>query len=393
MTSQLRTLLDGAADPQVPLDLGERALHGARHRRTRRWVAGGTVLAVIALVIGVGVAMQPFRTDAVPRPADVASLPAELPRPAGLPTLAETPMESAAAAYVVGGEVVLVSSATGAAARLDLSTAPDAAGYGALRGVTSVALSPDGRWLLVAWEWPPSVDALGLPLSLVEVGTGTITWVAGLYSAAPQAGGWLQPSVLAWAPDSQRFACTCTAGGRGLLVRLVELADARDGHIAGTVSLPAEAYGLSWGRAGLAVQTEQYWSGWWLVPVGQLEGGGSRSGWQPLHGSLIGLAMAQEDERHLASVDDTAVTVWSGFGGGESQSLGGEHLASISAVVGGFAVVTWPATAEPGEPPLPEPLEVRAIDYFGRTRPLTRLPAGTQATTFAAALVAVPDLR
>ena len=85
MTAQLRSLLDEAADSRVPADLGERAVADARHRRARRLVVGGSVLAVAAVALGTVLAVQPFRTGAEPRPTDVASLPAELPAAAGLP--------------------------------------------------------------------------------------------------------------------------------------------------------------------------------------------------------------------------------------------------------------------------------------------------------------------
>ena len=116
MTAQLRTLLDEAADSRVPADLGERAVAGARRRRTRRGVLVGSMAAVAALAIGVVLIVQPFRTDAEPLPTDVVSLPSELPGPDGLPTLAEAPMDRASAAYTVEGQLVLVSAADGHAA-------------------------------------------------------------------------------------------------------------------------------------------------------------------------------------------------------------------------------------------------------------------------------------
>jgi ferric-dicitrate binding protein FerR (iron transport regulator) len=79
MTTNLRELLSDAAQSDVRPDLAERAISGARTRRRQRVAVGGAVLAAAAVVLGVVIGGGDLRTDAEPRPTDVASLPEQLP--------------------------------------------------------------------------------------------------------------------------------------------------------------------------------------------------------------------------------------------------------------------------------------------------------------------------
>lgn len=394
MTSQLRSLLDGAADSAVPIGLGERAVAGARHRRARRALVGGSVAAVVAAValVAVVVAGQPFRSDARPQPGDVASLPAELPSPAGLPTLAEAPMDAATTAYVVAGEVILVSSSSRQPARLPLDPARLAGAVGGadVNGeAVSATVSPDGRTVLLMLEPGEESEGTGLVPVVLNVGSGEATVVEGLRGAQPPGDGWLQPQLVAWSPDSSSVACVCAAAADPPEVWLLDVPDLVDGSAAGRWNLPVEGWGLSWGQAGLAIKFDQRGAEWWHVSPGTLQAQGAPM-WKRLADDVVALAFAEEDYRHFATADADSIRVWSGYGGAETWLLRGEHLAFLAALPGGFAVVTWPADAQPGEPPAASPLQVRVIDYFGRVSQLTRLPAGTSTASFAADLVAVP---
>ncbi len=375
MTAQLRSLLDEAADSRVPADLGERAVADARHRRARRLVVGGSVLAVAAVALGTVLAVQPFRTGAEPRPTDVASLPAELPAAAGLPTLAEAPMDAASAAYVAEGGLVVVSASDGHAAEVayDLPVG---------LGVRDVALSPDGRSLLVSRRTAPS-DATPLeePVRLLDVASGTITPV-GLKMTYPPHGGavWSPESgLVAWAPDSSAFACVCSKGAGSPEVWWVTRAD-----LVGSPRWQMKPTALAWGASGL---------------LAQVAANGRR--WLPLPGASSGAGAPSlpDPSPHVAlSLDASGgYLATGGFWGAVSPDAGGDRRTLVplegavalftQAVTGGYLVVL---NSAPYTPTAGEPLEVRFVRPDGSALPLTRLPAGTWSASFAATLVEGP---
>jgi hypothetical protein len=362
------------------VDLAERALETARRRRAQRLTAGGAVAAVAAVVLGVVVAVQPFRTDADPVPSVVASLPSELPGPQGLPTLAEAPMAAASAAYVVDGRLVLVSADDGHAvvAEPDLAE-PGAVGpvYGPAEAVT---LSPDGATALVVYQWPPAVDALGRPVFLVDVAGGDARRLD-VDAAFGSSGRWLQPQLAAWSPDS---ATVAVVGVRRGVTPQTWLVDARTGLPKG--SLPYDSAGLSWGPEGLALAIDAYGSEWWLVPAGDLLAQGAAPGWDRLADDAVALALSADAPGSYLVADRGGYRLLSATGIDAELSRGDSPLAFVQAARDGYLVVTWPAGAEPGEPPPPAPLDVRFVGYDGALADLTRLPAGTSSASFAASL-------
>ena len=116
-------------------------------------------------------------------PASAAPFPAQLPSAEGLPPLAEAPMSAASAAYVVDGEVVLVNAATAEAVTAFASEEDIPASLSGSSGATrpsitgewsSVALSPDGRMLLMTVPRYMGTEGLqGQLLYLLDIGAGT----------------------------------------------------------------------------------------------------------------------------------------------------------------------------------------------------------------------------
>lgn len=379
MNGQLRTLLHEAADPQPPFGLADAAVREASRRRRRRVVVSGSLVAAAALVVGVGVALRPVHDDVAPQPVDVAAVPLELPMPARLPTLSEAPMDAASVAYVVDGELVLVSASDGHAA-----VAPSD-GLASVGGATLAAtLSPDGRYAVVEYSPPPTIDTIGRPLALLDVAQGGQTLLHGATVSTLSADRGIQPQLVSWAPDASWFACTCTGESEPTQVRLVERIDAQDGTIDHPSGWQGNVGGVSWGLNGLALRDPDT-ARWRLVPTGQLEGHPGVPEW-PVVGTGAAAVMAGQDLRHFLTADAERFVVWSGIGGPERRSLGSDRLVLVSDAVQGFLVGTRPGSSGTDA----APLSVRWVSYFGELRELTQLPAGTSSASFAGALVGDP---
>ena len=378
MTAQLRSLLDEAADSRVRADLGERAVAGARRRRTGRAVVVGSMAAVAAVAIGVVLMVQPFRTDAEPLPTDVVSLPSELPGPDGLPSLAEAPMERASAAYVVDGQLVVVSGADGHAAQAVYDLSP---GYGL---PYDVALSPDGRSALVVHETSPVTRTpLGpqiAPMVLLDLASEDL--VSSGLSPAYQGSGdaWLQPKLLAWAPDSSAFACVCIDG-----VGSPEVWRVTRAGLTGSAKWPGQPTALSWGAAGLLAQVDAVQGEWQPLPGESPDQGGPA-----LVDRALTVALSLDAPRDYLTAGADGYRVVSGTSVVARDSLGGAPLAFVQAATGGYLLVTRPAGSPPGEPPPPAPLDVRFVAADGTVAAVTRLPTGTTSASFAATLVEGP---
>lgn len=378
MTSQLRTMLDEAADARPPIGLAQRAVEEATHRRRRRAVITGSVLAAAALVAGGAVALRPAHSDTAPQPIDVASVPVELPTPEDLPTLAEAPMDAASVAYVVDGRLVLVSAADGHAAVDSAAAVP-------VGRISSVTLSPDGRYAVLVRSWSAGVNTAGLPMSLFDVAAHEETAISLIQARVPTGGGPLQQQDVTWAPDASWFACACTAEGSAE-VALVERIDAQDGTVDSLVGWRSRTTGLSWGQNGLAVRDSDV-PRWRLAPTYQLVGGhGGGPGW-PVIGSGSAAVMAGQDVRHYLTADVDSYRVWSSLGAPMPGSLGSERLTVVSDATKGFLLGTRPASAAGAGD---APIRVRWVSYFNELRDLTQLPAGTSSASFAAALIGDP---
>ncbi len=185
MSTQLRELLDGAAESQPPHDLAARAVAGARSRRRQRYTVAGSVLAAAAVVLGFAMVSSSQRLDGAPRPDEVAGLPDELPAANGLPKLTADTMSFASAAYVVDGKVVVVDAATGEGALVDFG--PGIRTVGPIPGIgadASLALSPNGRFLMVS-SGATSLSPGREWLWLVDVATGQVGSQGSLALVAP----------------------------------------------------------------------------------------------------------------------------------------------------------------------------------------------------------------
>jgi len=269
MSTQLRELFDDAAESQPPHDLAERAIGGARARRRQRFAVGGSVLAAAAVVLGVVVASDDLRTDSEPRPTDVASLPAQLPSADGLPSLADGTMDTASAAYVVDGEVVVIDAATGDGAVVDFESMP-LNFVGSMTGVTDrsvLALSPDGRALVVS-----TGNVRREVLLIVDVGTGRIVPENRFFLSQQRQGA--QWSRVAWSPDSEHFACICRLStfpasiripGSLLTMDVTRVED--DLQFLGPWGPRLFPRQISWGTDGLAAQFVENNVGWRVVPL------------------------------------------------------------------------------------------------------------------------------
>jgi hypothetical protein len=386
MTTQLKELLDSAADSRVSPDLGQRAVAEARRRRTRRLALRGSALAVAAVALGVVLAVQPFRTDAEPRPTDVASLPAQLPPAEGLPTLAEAPMDAASAAYLAG-QLVLVSAADGhaAVAAYDLPVGLDSARH--------LALSPDGKSLLVdhVKNNVITTDGTAAPESLffLDVASGTVEPV-GLSPTSLPSGLPPTPETLAWAPDSSSFACVCQEGSSAAQTHVVD--PSAPAGLQHGAPMPAASGGLSWGMAGLALGLDGPHPGWWLMDNGQLSTQRSRPSLDRLTNTVPGLALSLDADRDYLAAGPDGYRIVSDGGVVAHGSLEGAPLAFVQAATDGYLVATWPAGSP--SPPLEHtpgpPLDVRFVGPDGTQARITGLPAGTASASFAAALVGAP---
>jgi dipeptidyl aminopeptidase/acylaminoacyl peptidase len=200
--TELRTLLDAAADvvPTNGINRAERAVATARRVRRTRVVA--VVVAVVAAVLAGSVVVPMASRLGTIEPAGPGEtgVPDQIyPVPLHAPSVGEGAALGQSAAYLLGGvpsadgwfgesccHMAVVGASTDQYAFVDLPRMTDVAGGGAL----NARLAPDGRVIAYA-----SADGVRL-LNLVD-GTGRTL-------EAPQ--GWRVWSVLAWSADGTRLA-------------------------------------------------------------------------------------------------------------------------------------------------------------------------------------------
>lgn len=201
--TELRTLLDAAADvvPTNGINRAERAVATARRvRRTR--VVAVVVAAIAAVLAGSVVVPMASRLGTIEPagPGEETGLPEQVYTvPLHAPSVGEGAALGQPAAYLLGGvpsadgwfgesccHMAVVGSSTDQYAFVDPSAMTDVAGGGAL----NARLAPDGRVIAYA-----TADGVRL-LNLVD-GTGRTL-------EAPQ--GWQVWSVLAWSGDGTRLA-------------------------------------------------------------------------------------------------------------------------------------------------------------------------------------------
>jgi hypothetical protein len=272
MSMQLRELLGEVAQSDVRPDMAQRAIQGARTRRRQRLVVAGSVFAAVVVVFGVVLANGNFRTDSEPRPDDVASLPAILPVPDGLPKLVAGSMDAASTAYVVDGEVVVIDAASGEGSVVNIRAAANTV-YGVVPDIgadASLALSPDGRFLMVSsgdphWEVGDNREWLWM----VDVSTGQVALQTSIELASANGDGFSTISRMAWAPDGGEFACVCkwSSGPEQLYVMPTSPLKKGDLTFNNAESRPVRPRQISWGTDGLAAQFDELKADWRLVPL------------------------------------------------------------------------------------------------------------------------------
>jgi hypothetical protein len=200
--TELRTLLDAAADvvPTNGINRAERAVATARRVRRTRVVA--VVVAVVAAVLAGSVVVPMASRLGTIEPAGPGEtgVPDQIyPVPLHAPSVGEGAALGQSAAYLLGGvpsadgwfgesccHMAVVGASTDQYAFVDLPRMTDVAGGGAL----NARLAPDGRVIAYA-----TADGVRL-LNLVD-GTGRTL-------DAPQ--GWRVWSVLAWSGEGTRLA-------------------------------------------------------------------------------------------------------------------------------------------------------------------------------------------
>lgn len=381
MTTELRELLDTAADDATPVDLAHRALDGARRRRQQRFAVVGAVAAATALVAGAVVLGPLQQSSDEPRPQDVASLPGELPGVDGLPDLTGGAMDAASVAYVIDDRLVLVDAATGEAAvwgGVNELAGVDPAGTdpGPLRPY-QVRLSPDGSTVLVAMRFETSQRLLGIRLAVLDVATAEVSVEDLQLTDAYAESAWLEYNLMAWAPDSSDFYCVCLTSDDSVprVYRLTLGTDILDMPFTDVqVESDLAPAQISAGAAGLAAQLEPN-GAWGLVrPNGSL----GRS-----MGPAALLSLSWSDVQEFARVQDDAPAIET-FGGVHFVSFPAGPVASLQALGSDFVLVSWPRDAVPGEPPPPQPLFAHLLMKDDEAQLLTTFPAGTTSTSFAA---------
>ena len=258
-------LLNAAASKEVPADLAERAASVRPKVQNRPVVVALAVVAAIAVVV----AVAPWSRDASDA-AGVSALgmPTALPTGHNLPTLAESPIESASTAYVVNG-IPLVTEATTGSARLvfERDPSPDWFDDGE-PGVTQLfvrarwtqaVLSPDGQWLVLVQAVRGRVGGKSSQTFLVDLSTGTPTLVRDIVTQPdPVGAGGIPRPRIAWSRESDGFACVC---GRTLSILTIE-GDGGDTKVRVNPT-PITTDAIAGGLPGLAVRDLD--RGWWIV--------------------------------------------------------------------------------------------------------------------------------
>ena len=404
MTTDLRQLLDTVAESTVPDDLAHQAVAQATLRRRNRFVVTGSIVATQPSSWGSLSSYSRSRavTEDV-QPANGAELPAQLPTADGLPTLADAPLSTAAAAYVVDGEVVFIDAETSQAVKLFPSTEDIPLSISATAALSSrlsadagwsrVVLSPDGtRALLTAPSLPTADGNLGDFLYVLDIGNVELDRVPDIRVASDEGATWRQ--LLAWSPDGGHFSCACVDSGGGsagavpqwmLIPSIPPWYPETQGT--GITRIDVSPFQVAAGASGFYVQLEP--QGKWLsagvtdlslgAVVGQADllalSGATTGHFAEVRNTIVreqGLAWSIDIEEGLPDTQPNRPSWREGTAVGVSWA--GEDS---------YIVTVRPADAAPGEPPPPVALDVVVVDAAGNERELTRTAVGSSVPSFA----------
>ena len=398
----LITALDAAALRDVPPDLLPETLGVPRPRRTPLAAAA----VVVAVTVAAVVAIAPWGGQGDATSAESAvnewGVPNDLRMLGDLPSLASEPIERASTALVVGGTPVVTDADTGEA-RAVFGTQSGPAWFDRennrqtllIRSQwTQVVLSPNGEWLLLVKLNPdgPSTPFnqsradVGV-LFLVKVSTGSTIRLDEMHPSPDATGAaGIAEARLAWAPNSQSFACAC----RGTLS--VGALDTDDHVVVNHTAVRARS--VAWGSPGLAVAEPQ--GGWWYVDqptvasetlvYGEALGISTTEPVSYLEISVLTIYALGADRRP----DGGHCTLWdSNFSYPVSVLTAAERGGTLCTPVtmqpgrGGFVLVL-PAK---GPARRSQPLDIVVVHRDGSTSDAGSFPPGTTTASFAADLV------
>ena len=398
----LITALDAAALRDVPEDLLPEVLAVPRPRRTP--LAAAALLVAVTVAAVVAVAPWGGGGDATGAESAVNEwgVPNDLRMFGGLPSLASEPIERASTALVVGGTPVVTDADTGEA-RAVFGTQSGPAWFDRENNRqtllirsrwTQVVLSPNGEWLLLVKLNPDTPSspfnqsrADAGALFLVKVSTGATVRLDEMHPSPDATGAaGIAEARLAWAPNSQSFACAC----RGTLS--VGALDT-DGHVV-VNHTAVRARSVAWGSPGLAVAEPQ--GGWWYVD-------------QPTVASetlVYGEALGISSTEPVSYLEISVLTI---YALGADRRPDGGHctlwdsnfsypVSVLTAAERGGTLCT-PVTMQPGREGFvlvlpakgparrPQPLDIVVVHRDGSTSDAGSFPPGTTTASFAADLV------
>ena len=306
----------------------------------------------------------------------------------------------ASAAYLVQGVPVVVDSSSGLASTV-FRDAPspewfdgdanqrDSPLLGRAGRWTDLALSPDGTRLLLVQAPRPYFDGeRSRRVYLLDLGDESLDALRDLSPTNREARfSRVKGAALAWAPDSGAFACACDGS-----LTLVTLAD--DGTVdVSPTSWPATD--VAWGGVGVAAQAP---NGEWAL----IDAGGELRLDTISFSDVIGMS-ATRPPQYLTA---TTGTIYSLAGDAKPDGarcvLWNEDVADpvpVTPVPDRDGVLCTPVVIQPGRSafvivirsslPRPQPaaLDVVVVDTDGAAEPVSVLPPGTAAASFAGDLV------
>ena len=399
--SAVGELLREAARTDVPRDLGPRALAASRSSGRRTAWIGAALVVALGVTVALLVRTEPAPEASAPDPANARwGLPSALPLPADLPDLGEQPVDVASAAYLVQGVPVVVDSSSGLASTV-FRDAPspewfdrnpverDSPLLGRAGRWTDLALSPDGTRLLLVQAPRPYLDGeRSRRVYLLDLDDESLDALRDLSPTNREARfSRVKGAALAWAPDSGAFACACDGS-----LTLVSLTD--DGTVdVSPTSWPATD--VAWGGVGVAAQAA---NGEWAL----IDSGGELRLDTLSFSDVLGMS-ATRPPQYLTA---TTGTIYSLAGDAKPDGarcvLWNEDIADpvpVTPMPDRDGVLCTPVVIQPGRSafmlvirsslprPQPSALDVVVVDTDGAAEPVSVLPPGTSAASFAADLV------
>jgi DNA-directed RNA polymerase specialized sigma24 family protein len=399
--SSVGELLREAARTDVPRDLAPQALGASRSSGRRAvWIAAALVVA-LGVTAALMVRTEPAPEASAPDPAIARwGLPSALPLPADLPDLGEQPVDVASAAYLVQGVPVVVDSSSGLASTVfrdapspewfdGNSAERDSPLLGRAGRWTDLALSPDGTRLLLVQAPRPYFDGeRSRRVYLFALDRASLDALRDLSPTnREERFSRVKGAALAWAPDSGAFACACDGS-----LTVVTLADD------GTVDvLPTSwpATDVAWGGVGVAAQAA---NGEWAL----IDSGGELR----LDTISFSDVLAMSATRPPQYLTATTGTIYSLAGDAKPDGarcvLWDADIADPVPVIpmpDRDGVLCTPVVIQPGRSafvivirsslprPQPSALDVVVVDTDGAAEPVSLLPPGTAAASFAGDLV------